>query len=66
MTSEEARIGLRVRVWEGHRSPHLRGKKGTITHRWGDPNYVVLDVRLDDGNEKLFWHHELEKVAGTH
>ena len=62
MTSEEARIGLRVRVREEHRSPHVRGRTGTVTHAWGDPHYLALDVLLDDGDEKLFWHHELERV----
>jgi hypothetical protein len=47
MTSEEARIGLRVRVREEHRTPHVRGKTGTVTHTWGDPRYLVLDVLLD-------------------
>ena len=65
MTSEETRIGLRVQVREGHRSQHLRGKMGTVKHTWGDPHYLALDVRLDDGSEKLFWHHELEEIAGT-
>lgn len=55
MTSEEARIGPRVRVREEHRTPHVRGKTGTVTHTWGDPRYLVLDVLLDvlldDGDE---------------
>lgn len=63
--SDEARIGTRVRVRAEYRSPHLRGKTGTVTHRWGDPNYVALDVRLDDGDEQLFWHHELEEIIGA-
>ena len=40
----------------------LRGKEGTITGRWGSPNYVALDVLLDDGTLQLFWHHELEET----
>ena len=44
----------------------MRGKTGTVTHTWGDPRYfLALDVLLDDGDEKLFWHHELEEIAGT-
>jgi len=62
VTSEEARIGIRVRVREEPRSPHVRGKSGTVTHTWGDPHYLALDVLLDDGDENLFWHHELERV----
>ena len=62
MTSEEALIGTRVKVREDHRSAQLRGKKGTIKHRWGDPNYVALDVLLDNGLLQLFWFHELQAV----
>ena len=40
----------------------LRGKEGTITWRWGSPNYVALDVMLDDGTSQLFWHFELEEI----
>ena len=54
-----------MRVREGHRSSHVRGKTGTVTHTWGDPRYLALDMLLDDGDEKLFWHHELEEIAGT-
>jgi hypothetical protein len=62
MTSEEALIGTRVRVREDHRSAHLRGQKGTIQHRWCDPNYLALDVMLDDGLMQLFWFHELQAI----
>lgn len=65
MTSEEAKVGMRVRVREDHRYPHVRGKKGTVTHKWGDPHYVALDVVLDDGGQKLFWHHELDGIPET-
>ena len=54
MTSEEAIIGTRVKVREDHRSAQLRGESGTIKHRWGDPNYVALDVLLDNGLLQLF------------
>jgi hypothetical protein len=62
VTSEEAMIGTRVKVREDHRSAQLRGKKGTIKHRWGDPNYVALDVLLDNGLLQLFWFHELQAI----
>ena len=63
MMSQEALIGMRVRVHEDHRLAHLRGQKGMIKNRWGDPNYVALDVLLDDRRLELFWHHELEEIA---
>jgi hypothetical protein len=60
--SEQARIGARVRVGESGLRPEWRGLTGTIRGRWGLPEYVALDVRLEDGRSRLFWHHELERV----
>jgi hypothetical protein len=39
-----------------------RGLTGWIRARWGHPEYVALDVRLEDGRSQLFWHYELEEV----
>ncbi|MBA2512669.1 MAG: hypothetical protein H0V28_14465 [Rubrobacteraceae bacterium] len=64
MLSEEAQIGRRVRVREAHRAPDRRGRDGTITRAWGDPNYTALDVLLDDVSRQLFWRHELEELDG--
>ena len=66
--SEEALVGTRVRVGEPLLKPEQRGLEGTITKRWGNPNYVALDVLLDEGSSELFWHHELEAwsmLSGT-
>jgi hypothetical protein len=63
MRSEEAQIGKRVRVRKDHRKTNLRGQKGTIAKRWGNPAYPALDVLLDDGNWQLFWYHELEEIG---
>jgi hypothetical protein len=63
MLSEEAQIGKRVRIRQDHRSVPLRGMVGTIEERWGNPDYIALDVMLDDGGSELFWHHELEEIA---
>ena len=63
MRSEDASIGKRVRVREVTReSPSLSASVGTIEKSWGNPSYTALDVLLDDGTLKLFWHHELEEV----
>jgi hypothetical protein len=62
MNFEEALVGTKVRVRESHLRPELRGKVGTITRRWGHPEYLALDVLLDDGRSQLFWHHELEET----
>ncbi len=63
MLSEAAQIGKRVRIRQEHRRKALRGMVGTIEKRWGNPEYVALDVLLDDGRSELFWHHELEEIA---
>jgi hypothetical protein len=62
MKSEEACVGKRVRVREDHSKADLRGRRGTIVERWGNPNHVALDVLLDEGEWQLFWYHELEEV----
>ena len=64
MISEEALIGMRVRVRDSLLRADLRGLEGTITRRWGSPHYLALDVLLDDGGTQLFWHHELEEIEG--
>jgi hypothetical protein len=60
--SEQARIGARVRVGEAGLRSEWRGLMGRIRGRWGDPEYVALDVRMEDGRSQLFWHYELEEV----
>ena len=65
MTSEEALIGTRVRVHNSLERADLRGREGKILRRLGSPDYVALDVLLDDGTQELFWHHELDEVDGV-
>jgi hypothetical protein len=60
--SHELFIGARVMVSETDRRADLRGKYGTIEHRFGHPEYLALDVRLDDGRLELFWAHSLESA----
>jgi len=62
LQSHEALVGARVRVLQTDRRPELRGMLGTIEHRFGHPEYVALDVRLDDGQLELFWAHGLESA----
>jgi hypothetical protein len=61
--SYEAHPGTVVRVREGHRKPELEGMGGTIEQCWGSPDYLALDVRLEDGRSELFWFHQLDTVA---
>jgi hypothetical protein len=61
--SHEARPGTVVRVKEGYRKPDLAGISGTIQQCWGSPDYLALDVRLEDGRSELFWFHQLDTAA---
>lgn len=65
MRSEEARLGTKVVVTTDHRKPELRGTRGVIVGRYGSPDYLALDVQLEDGRTELFWHHQLEEVEGS-
>ena len=65
MESYEARPGTAVRVREGYRRPELEGMGGTIEQCWGSPEYLALDVRLEDGRSELFWFHQLDTAAPT-
>jgi hypothetical protein len=60
--SEETHIGRQVTVREDYSVEDLRGEKGTITKRWGSPEYVALDVLLDDGRSVLLWHYDLDGI----
>ena len=62
MTSEEAQIGMRVRVREDHRITELRGKEGVIIGSYGQPNYMALDVRFPEGRCRLLWAGDLEEI----
>jgi hypothetical protein len=63
MRSEEARIGARVRVGKSGWRSEWWGLTGTISAKWGNPEYLALDVQLDEGRTQLFCHHELEEIA---
>jgi hypothetical protein len=63
MRSEQAQIGAKVRVGHSGFRSEWRGLTGTISGKWGNPEYLALDVLLDDGRTQLFWHHELEEIA---
>jgi hypothetical protein len=62
MKPHEPHPGMLVRVKEGHRRSGYGGTVGTVEHRWGNPDYPALDVRLDDGRLVLFWFHEVDEA----
>ncbi len=63
MRSEDAQIGAKVRVGYSGLHSEWWGLTGTVSGKWGNPEYLALDVRLEDGRTQLFWHHELEEIA---
>jgi hypothetical protein len=63
MQSYEPQPGMLVQVKEGYRRWEFGGMVGTVEHRWGNPEYPALDVRLDDGRLVLFWFHELDEAS---
>jgi hypothetical protein len=54
MTPEQARPGMWVRVMEHHRVRERRGLVGTVVARYGGEDYIAVDVRLADGQRRLF------------
>jgi hypothetical protein len=62
VSSQEVRLGTRVRVREGHGRVELRGLLGTLEQRWGNSDYPAFLVWLEDGRFELFWDYELEEV----
>jgi hypothetical protein len=63
MTPEQARSGTRVRVMEHHRVEERRGLVGTVVACYGGEAYIAVDVRLADGQYRLFWPRDLEEVS---
>ena len=63
MTPEQARTGARVRVTEHHRVKERRGLLGTVAAVYGGEDYIAVDVRLADGERRLFWPRDLEEPS---
>jgi hypothetical protein len=63
MTAEQARPGTRVRVMEHHRGEERRGLMGTVVARYRGEEYVAVNVRLADGESRLFWPRDLEEIS---
>ena len=62
MIDEQARRGTTVRVMEHHRVAERRGLMGKVVARYGGEDYVAVDVRLTDGQYRLFWPRDLEEI----
>jgi hypothetical protein len=57
------RTGARVRVMEHHRVEERRGLMGKVLARYGGEEYIAVDVRLADGQCRLFWPRDLEEIS---
>ena len=57
-------IGTRVRVREHHRIAARRGRVGEVVGYYGGADdYVTLEVRLSEGECRLFWPGDLEEIS---
>ena len=56
-------IGTRVRVCEHHKIAERRGRVGEVVGYYGGDDYVTLEVRLSDGECRLFWPGDLEEIS---
>jgi hypothetical protein len=54
---------MRVKMQEHHRIEERRGLVGEVVGWYGGKEYVVVDVRFPDGNDRLFWPGDLEDVS---
>ena len=48
---------------EHHRIAERRGLVGKVVARYGGEEYVAVDVRLSDGQMRLFWPKDLEEIS---
>jgi hypothetical protein len=62
MTAEQARRGMRIRVMDHQRVEARRGLMGKVVARYGGEEYIAVDVRLVDGECRLFWPRDLEEI----
>jgi hypothetical protein len=65
MTLEQARPGAWVKVMDNHRVEQRRGLVGTVLARYGGEEYIAVDVRLADGQCRLFWPRDLEEIPSS-
>ena len=56
-------VGTRVRVCEHHKMAECRGMVGKVVGYYGGDDYVALEVRLPDGECRLFWPGDLEEIS---
>jgi hypothetical protein len=62
LESHEVHPGMMVQVREARRRPEFEGMLGIIRRSYGAPEYLAVDVELEDGQVELFWFHQLDTV----
>jgi hypothetical protein len=60
LDSDEVQSGMLVRVREDRRRPELEGMVGIVRKSYGAPEYLAIDVELEDGQLELFWFYQLD------
>jgi len=65
MTAEQARRGTWVRVMDNHRVEERRGLVGKVVARYGGEKHIAVEVRLADGQYRLFWPRDLEEISSS-
>jgi hypothetical protein len=64
ITTQDARVGKKVRVRGDRRRPELRGTVVSVLRCYGEPEHLALEVELGGGRPRVFWRHELEEIGG--
>ncbi len=39
--------------------------RGTVQKCWENPDYLAVDIELEDGRSELLWFHQLEVLGGS-
>ncbi len=65
MRPEEASIGTAVRVSDHHKIVERRGMVGRIVDRYGGEQYMAVDVRFSDRQQRLFWPEDLNEISSV-
>jgi hypothetical protein len=50
---------------EHHRVEERRGLMGRVVARYGGEDYIAVEVRLADGECRLFWPRDLEEISSS-
>lgn len=64
MRAQQARVGMKVRVFPKHRIEERRGMVGRVVGCYGGEGYIIaVDVRFADGQCQLFWPGDLDDIS---